>query len=168
MNSLHLQSPRTTVGRPKPRRESGATLIVALIFLVVLTLLVFSGVKTGALSFRIANNVQYQREAIAAAQAVIDSKLTGLTYFNSPPTTSITYTPTDTNIPNYTVTLLAPKCLGLDTSEAAGKKTQYGGPVIPSYIWELEAKAVDTTTGTSVDVVQGVKLQQAIGSNCPN
>ena len=164
MVSMQPRQSREMDRRSTPRRETGATLIVALIFLVILTLLVFSGVKTGALSFLIANNVQYQREAIAVAQAVIDSKLTSNSFFASPPTTSST----DTSIPNYTVTLYAPKCLGIGTSEETGKKTQYGGPIIPYYLWELEAQAVNTATGTKVNIVQGVKLQQSIGSICPN
>lgn len=146
------------------RRETGATLIVALIFLVILTLLVFSGVKTGALSFRIANNVQYQREAIAAAQAVIDTQLTSTAFFDAPPTT----TSTNTSIPNYSVTLYPPTCLGVGIYEADGQKSQVGAPVVPSYVWQLEAKAENTATGTKVHVIQGVRLQQDIGKPCPN
>lgn len=144
-------------------RQRGATLIIALILLVVLTLLVLSGVVTSSLGFRVAANMQQEREAAAAAQAAIDARLGNANYLNPAPTT----TATDT-IGVYTVTVAAPRCLGIDTTEEVGKKTQVGVEPIPRYLWEYSATARNANTGVEVTVVQGVRVQMNIGSACPN
>lgn len=148
--------------RPHPK-QGGATLVIALILLVVLTLLVLSGVVTSSLGFRVAANMQQEREAAAAAQAAIDTRLGNANYLNPAPTTVATDT-----IGAYTVTVAAPRCLGIDTSEEVGKKTQVGVEPIPRYLWEYSATARNANTGVEVTVVQGVRVQMNIGSACPN
>ena len=148
--------------RPHPK-QGGATLVIALILLVVLTLLVLSGVVTSSLGFRVAANMQQEREAAAAAQAAIDARLGNANYLNPAPTTVATDT-----IGAYTVTVAAPRCLGIDTTEEAGKKTQVGVEPIPRYLWEYSATARNANTGVEVTVVQGVRVQMNIGSACPN
>lgn len=144
-------------------RQAGATLVIALIFLVVLTLLVFSGVTTGALSYRIASSMQHQREAGAVAQAVIDTRLSSATCMSNPASCATTET-----VGAYTVTLAAPRCVGIDSTQDPGKKSQVGVQPIPKYLWEFSATASNAASGASVTVVQGVKMEMNIGSNCPN
>lgn len=145
------------------QRQGGATLVIALIFLIVLTLLVFSGVTSGVLSYRIAGNMQQQREAAAAAQAVIDARLGDASCFANPAGCAATDT-----IGAYSVALAVPRCLGIDSLQDPGKKSQYGVQPIPKYLWEFSATASNALTGTSVTVTQGVKMEMNVGSNCPN
>jgi Tfp pilus assembly protein PilX len=146
--------------------QQGSSLIIALIFLVIFSILVFSGVTSGILSYRMAGDMQQQREAVAAAQAVIDSRLGDATCLKNPAASTCFGTVT---VGSYTVTLAAPKCLGLDLQQDPGKKSQEGVSPIPRYLWEFSATA--SRTGASreaVTVTQGVKMEMATGSNCPN
>lgn len=144
-------------------RQDGATLVIALIFLIVLTLLVFSGVTTGVLSYRIAANMQQQREAVAAAQAAIDGRLGTTACLSSPSTCGGTET-----IGAYTVTVATPSCIAIDSQQPTKLKSQYKVTPIPTYLWELTATASNSATGISATVTQGIKMQMAIGTNCPN
>ncbi len=56
----------------RKNRQHGATLITALIMLVVLTLLAVSGIRSSSTNLRIAGNMQAQAEGIAASQQVIE------------------------------------------------------------------------------------------------
>lgn len=54
------------------RRETGAALLIALIFLVILTVVAVLGTRTSILELRMSGNQQYQMEALQAAQAALD------------------------------------------------------------------------------------------------
>ncbi len=60
---------------PGRGKQHGATLITALVMLVVLTLLAVSGIRSSSTNLRIAGNMQEQAEAVAAAQQVIERVL---------------------------------------------------------------------------------------------
>lgn len=153
----------------RPGRQAGVTLVIALLFLVVLTMLVLSAINSGTLGLRIAMNMQLQKEAATTAQAYLDAKLASLTFFQSPPTTVTTDT---TTFPNYTMTLAAPLCLGISTAEASGSRSQVAPIAItnptPEYLWDLSVIARDNLTGASAEVHQGVKVRMAVGTQCPN
>ncbi|MCF8212064.1 MAG: hypothetical protein K9K38_22065, partial [Rhodoferax sp.] len=57
------------------RSQHGATLIIGMIMLVVLTLLVVFSIRSGNTNLRIAGNMQTQTEAAAASQQVIEQVL---------------------------------------------------------------------------------------------
>lgn len=149
-----------------PKKQQGISLIIALIFLVIFTLLVFSGVTSGVLSYRMAANMQQQREAVAAAQFAIDSRLGDTTCLKTPSAGTCSGSVT---VGSYTVTLAAPKCLGIDLHQDPGKKSEEGISPIPTYWWEFSATANPTgISGESVTVTQGVKMEMETGTNCPN
>ncbi len=54
-----------------PRKESGAVLITGLIFLVVLTMIVLSVLRSGTLEERMAANSRNRQAALQAAEAVL-------------------------------------------------------------------------------------------------
>ena len=56
----------------KKHKQQGATLLVGMIMMVVLTLLVVFGIRSGNTNLRIAGNMQTQAEASAATQQVIE------------------------------------------------------------------------------------------------
>lgn len=56
----------------KKHRQQGATLLVGMIMMVVLTLLVVFAIRSGNTNLRIAGNMQTQAEATAATQQVIE------------------------------------------------------------------------------------------------
>lgn len=59
------------------KRQRGATLLVAMIFMIVLMLIVASAVKTTNVNTRVAGNMQTQQEAAAAGQQVIEHVISG-------------------------------------------------------------------------------------------
>ena len=59
------------------RGQSGATLVVSLIMLVVLTLLVITAIRSGNTNLRIAGNMQVQGEVDAAAMQAIEQVISG-------------------------------------------------------------------------------------------
>ncbi|TAN55776.1 MAG: hypothetical protein EPN19_02275, partial [Betaproteobacteria bacterium] len=63
------------------RRQGGTTLIIALIFLVILTLFAVSGVNTGISNLRTANNAQMIVEAEYAAQQQVEQLLNTVSNF---------------------------------------------------------------------------------------
>ncbi|MGH8830136.1 MAG: pilus assembly PilX family protein, partial [Polaromonas sp.] len=56
----------------KKHKQQGATLLVGMIMMVVLTLLVVFSLRSGNTNLRIAGNMQTQAEAAAATQQVIE------------------------------------------------------------------------------------------------
>lgn len=69
------------IRRPHPAhlaaRQRGATLLVAMIFLVVLMLIVVSAIKVTNVNTRVVGNMQTQKEATAASQQMIEYTISG-------------------------------------------------------------------------------------------
>jgi Tfp pilus assembly protein PilV len=65
-----------------PGRQRGATLLVAMIFLIVLMLVVASAIKVTNINTRLAGNTQTQSEAFSAAQQAIEQLIS--TDFTNP------------------------------------------------------------------------------------
>jgi Tfp pilus assembly protein PilE len=55
-----------------PKQQTGATLVVSMIMLVVVTVLVVFSIRSGNTNLRIAGNMQSQTEAFMATQQVIE------------------------------------------------------------------------------------------------
>ena len=70
----HQQS-TLRVARVRPRTESGSALIVAMIFLIILTILGISTMSTSRLELKMANNTQLAATAFQMAESGIESTL---------------------------------------------------------------------------------------------
>ena len=133
-------------------KQSGATLITALIMLIVLTLLVVSGIRSSSINLRIAGNMQMQEEASAAAQQAIERVISSATFDTTPQT-----------IGNYTVTIDPPSCQSAEVAKPTPSLAwQCGGGVgIPTCYWttwEIVATAVDNNSGATTVIHQGVSM----------
>ena len=150
--------------------QRGATLIVSLIMLVVLTLLVISGIRSNNVNTRIAGNMQVQEEAAGSAQQAIESVLSNSNFTLSPPATQ--------TVGSYTITFAAPTC----QSATAVQKGNSGLPADGSCLgntgasycywttWDISASAVDTKTGVTTNIHQGISLlagKNAVLTYCP-
>ena len=72
------------------RTQSGATLLVSMIFLVVLTLIVVSAIKVTNVNSKLAGNMQLQKETEAAAQQAIETVIsTDFTKLATPPSMTV-------------------------------------------------------------------------------
>lgn len=174
-----------------PRSQSGATLMIAMIFLVLLTLIVVSAIKSSNLNTKIVGNMQIQKEAEAAAQQAIETVIsTDFTKLPTDSTVSVDINGSGQAAATYAVKVKAPTCTSvkpiklseLDASNAddvpcyasgAAQNTGIvgagvgGNSLCSNSNWEIDATAtapgVATTTTTTH---QGVALRVALGAAC--
>ena len=138
--------------------QCGATLITALIMLIVLTLLVVSGIRSSSTNLRIAGNMQMQEEASAAAQQAIENVIS---------TTALVATPQ--TVGNFNVTIDSATCLSATqvASNAAGLpiqcQSETGTSVCFQTTWEITATAIDPNTGATAVISQGVSMMTNSG-----
>lgn len=148
------------------KRQTGATLITALIMLIVLTLLVVSGIRSSSTNLRIAGNMQMQEEATAAAQQAIENVIS---------TTALLATPQ--TVGDFNVTINSATCLSATqvAANAAGLPVQCqsetGTTVCFQTTWEIVATALNTNTGATAEIHQGVSMMSNSGqatTSCTN
>lgn len=165
-------------------KQNGATLVVSLVMLVVLTLLVISSIRSSNINLRIAGNMQYQAEAIAAAQQATEAKISS-DFWTIPAATNVSVTIGQTT---YTAAVSAPVCSGsrpLFNSEpnlppecissgtatntwnmSASAPTANITSWCNSQQWEIQTSVSDSTTGARTTIHQGVSLNVPIGPEC--
>ena len=137
-------------------KQAGATLITALIMLVVLTLLVVSGIRSSTINLRIAGNMQQQEEVAAATQQAIENVLSS-TNFKSGAIAAQT-------VGNYTVTFAPPVCLSaqpaLGNAPGTPRDCQGDAGEVFCYwtTWDITGIVVDTQSGARTEIHQGVSL----------
>jgi Tfp pilus assembly protein PilX len=140
------------------QRQRGATLLVSLIMLVVLTLFAITGFNLSSVNLKIAGNYQDQKEMEATVQQAIEQVISTPTAFSLTPT-SQTIT-----ISGRTVTITAPKCNYTVTAKGYTKKI---GEITPEDTdWEIRGSVADATSGAQAAIVQGVRIRLLPG-NCP-
>ncbi|HEY0845916.1 MAG TPA: hypothetical protein VGE12_11150 [Noviherbaspirillum sp.] len=69
-----------------PHRQSGATLLVAMIMLVLITLLVINTANLGSSSMQTVSNMQYRTQATAAAEEALQDVISNKRFFETPAT----------------------------------------------------------------------------------
>lgn len=171
MNALH------------PQR--GATLVVGLIMLVLLTLLGISAVNTSSSYFKVIGNMQYQAEASAAVQSAMNQVLSHGNYFTDP-TTAPSSIGVDINgdaNSDYTVTIVRPcllsaititiselspensddlKCLGSAVGRNTGVMGQNTGAAASDcsrVTWRVTATVSDPLTRATAQLTEGASVR---------
>jgi len=94
------------------RNQSGMTLVIALVMLVVLSLLVVSAIRFGNINLKITGNSQAETEAAAAAQLAVESTIKQMV--ESPNISTIAAQPNllvSTGGQDYEVNVAKPVCL---------------------------------------------------------
>lgn len=89
-----------------PARQRGATLVVALVFLVLMGLFAVTAFLSSSTELRIVGNMQARNEGIAAAQVAIEQAVQGNTFANQPDQLAATPVAVDIDhdgSPDYTV-----------------------------------------------------------------
>jgi Tfp pilus assembly protein PilX len=143
-------------------RQRGATLVIGLILLIVLTLMGVAAINMGTLNLRNTANMQYRQMVLAAAMECSENLMSSASRF-APPTASSTCT---TN--GMTVNLSAPKCLYsyrtwgwsatgplcAATDDACGSWENY---------FDFAATVTDNLTGATANVHYGVMIE---GGKC--
>ncbi len=140
------------------QRQRGATLIVALIMLVLLTLFAVSGFNLASVNLKIVGNFEQQKTMEAVAQQAIEQVISNPANFN------LTPTPTTVVVGGYPVAVSAPKCNY--SSPAKGYSIKLGELTPEDTEWEIRAQ-VSHPLGAQVAIVQGVSIRLSGPGNCP-
>jgi hypothetical protein len=163
-------------------RQRGVALVIGMIMLVMLTLLVVSAINTSTTNLKVAGNMQSEDEARAMAQQAIEQFISSYSNFYPAlvgPTTTPFNINNDSVANDYMVTVARPVC------KRAAQQIPPRVSTVPGHeydcvngakngiycwdtLWEVAATAVDTKSGVSQSVVQGVSLTFAPDFNPPS
>jgi Tfp pilus assembly protein PilX len=146
------------------RAERGSALVIGLILLAVITLFGVGAISSGLVNLRIARNTQLAAEAQMAAQRVIDTKISALTTFTAPAASVSTVDATGGST-TYSVAFALPDCVFIRAAPGYSYDVNLQAP--KDTTWRLVATATDTGSGTSVQVLQGVKVRLPTNATCP-
>jgi hypothetical protein len=147
-----------------PHRQRGATLAIALIMLVIITLMLLGALGIGTANFRTVTNMQFRDEAIAAAnqaiQRVVDSP------FTDDPTAEMIEVDIDQDGTNdYQVEIAQPQCISASVADEPEPSSVGLGPIMTlgstwNTVWDIDANVtgVGNIGGASVRVRTGVRV----------
>ena len=139
------------------QRQQGATLLVSLIMLVVITMFAVTGINLSSVNLRIVGNAQIQRQLESAVQEAIEQAITNPTVFSM---TAVAMTAT---IDGFDVAVSAPGCKYYTVAEGYTRTHQNIAPEFT--YWDFNATANDGLSGARVTINQGVKIPLPAG-NC--
>jgi Tfp pilus assembly protein PilX len=142
-------------------RQRGATLIIGLILLVLISLIVVNAVTLSSSNLKAVGNMQARNESVAAANQAIEK------FVSSSFTTAVGTRTFNVDINNdatndYAVVLPQPTCLGWKQAGVAAP-SDVEMPVSMQFAaqyqtdWDIQANVTDTATGASVEVHEGVR-----------
>ena len=169
--------------------QQGATLVVAMIFLILMSRFAVTAFKNSTGNLRIVGNMQSRQEAIAVGQKAIEQTISS-SYFTTNPA-NVAATPVQVDIDgngtmDYTATLNPqPHCfrtkaiksnelnpsLPADLACMKSSTVQQGGLDIPNAAadagnslcanseWNVGAQVVDLRSGTKVELNQGIAVR---------
>ena len=147
--------------------QRGATLLISLIMLVVLTLFAVSAINLSSMNLKIVGNMQMQKEMEAAGDQAIQQVISDIAFFNDAVNGTGTWasaaTVTTVMTNGVAVAVAKPVCV----STVAGAGYSALTAVSPEdNIYEVASTATNLVTGASVTTVQGIKISMPAGS-CP-
>lgn len=147
--------------------QRGATLLVTLIMLIVLTLFAVTAFNLSSVNLKIVGNFQQQKETDAVVQQALAHVLGSIAAFDAPAAVSLCI-PGGTAPPcaatQHNVTIDRPRC---NYTTAARGYTKILGQLTPEDTnWDVRASYTDTFTNARAAIVQGVAVRMLAG-NCP-
>ncbi|WP_375740173.1 PilX N-terminal domain-containing pilus assembly protein [Pseudomonas boanensis] len=150
-------------GASRPDQQ-GATLVVGLIMLLMLTLLVGSAFTMSGSSLKSVGNMQAREEALAAAN-IATEQVVSSPFTDAPTAESINVDINNDGVTDYTVNMAVPICIS-ETELPVVSEDQLSGiraGVVPpdsqwSTVWELAATVTDPASGASTRVRSGVRV----------
>ena len=162
-----------------PRAQRGATLLVGLIILLMLTMLALSAISTTAMQVRVVGNSQTRQESIAAANIALQKTLSTPEFMLN--TAAVASTPVSVDVNqdgtvDYSVEI-SPACTSsrpfLNVQLDIGNREDFrcfvsqelfdGKSLCARTSWELQARASDLFhAGSSTTVYEGVTVRAAL------
>ena len=157
-------------------RQNGATLLVALVMLVVLTLFAISMINSSSLSLKIIGNFQKQKIMEQGARQELENFISSSGSFSTTAAApaAVCINGTDTSCTDgYHVLISAPNNAALATTciksaKASGYSEKPGELAPDDNDWEVSATVVDPADHTKqyMKIVQGMRVRMLAG-NCP-
>lgn len=174
------------------RLQSGITLVIALVMLIVLSLLVVSAIRFGNINLKITGNVQSETEATAAAQLAVEKTIK--TMIDTPNMSTVAAQPAlvvNTGGQQYTVNVEKPSCLftrnisntELDPAVESDRPCFEGndperlitsGGILTTaptacknQQWDVQASVNDARSGARTTILQGVATRVGAEVQCP-
>lgn len=172
--------------------QTGITLVMSLIMLVVLTLLVVSAIRFGNINLKIAGNAQVEAEASAATQVAIEKMILQVSAATDIGTVPAQSFAVSTGGGTYTVAVRAPVCnlsrniltTELDPGNVndrpcyenpdtdaifdANNKKPAGPTACKDQQWDIGATYDDTSSsGAKVSMLQGMSIRVGAQVQCP-
>jgi type II secretory pathway pseudopilin PulG len=151
---------------PVNRRERGATLVISLIMLVLLTALAASTFTLSSTNLKSVTNTQLRDESVAAVNAAIEQVITS-SFATSPTAQAINVDLNNDGATDYTVQLSKPICVSASTITTTALPPS--SVTLPAAftsanstyfetVWDLDATVTDAASGASAHVHQGVRV----------
>lgn len=138
------------------RTQRGATLLVVLVMLVVITLLGIAGIKMSTSSLLVVGNMQARKFAENWAQQSVEQVMNSITPFNSP-TAAVTIT----GLPSGLAATVSSRTCTFSTPASGYSAVAALAP--EDNIWEFEVTITDSFTGARSHILQGAKIRQLSG-----
>ena len=156
-------------------RQSGLTLFVAMIILVMVTLLVVSAFRVSNTNLKIVSSMQGRQEALSTAQAAIEQVISSSFFSENPNIVGATPIAVDVNgdgTDDYDVQMAVPRCMRTSPVVMANPPTKlqlecagssrFPSSMTPTWcsntIWEVAATTTDRLTAATTTVRQGVGM----------
>lgn len=145
--------------RSSMQHQRGATLLISLIMLVVLTLFAVAGFNLSSVNLKIAGNYQAQKSMEAVAQQAIEQIISSAAAFDNPGAVAATLT-----VSGYTVNVGTPVCNY--AVEATGYTKKIGELIPEDTDWQIRADVTDPLSKAKAVIVQGIRIRMLAGK-CP-
>lgn len=158
------------------RSQRGATLVISLIMLVLITLMVIAALTLSNSNLKSVGNMQFRNEAIAAANKAIE-QVVGSAFTTAPTAENINVDIDNNGATDYVVAIAQPQCIRATVANNAPPSsltlpTSMSGSSTWNTVWEIDATvtASQNTGGAAVHVRSGVRVlltQAQKDSVCP-
>lgn len=180
---------------PQWRKQAGATLMVALMMLVVLTMFAITAINLTNINTKIAGNQQFKREAEAAAQQAIEVTIS-TDFTTNPQAANVNVDINNDGTSDYIVQVAKPACLTtkpillaelksanvqdrecyksakVTTSGFTSTASSAGNSLCSNTQWDVKATVTDSGStgsagsGAKAALHQGVSKRVEIGTPC--
>ncbi len=170
----------------RPGRQRGATLLISLIMLVVLTLFAITAIRTGNIGLKIVGNQQTQKLMEAASLQAVEQVVSNLGNFDAAnanaPTTTVAQSVCVNANPGHAPVVMPVNATTPGTCASgfqvdvepvrciAGKRQSGGSMTQPlstyENTWEIITTVTDTLTGARARYHQGLMIRM-LASSCP-
>jgi type II secretory pathway pseudopilin PulG len=146
--------------------QEGATLIVALIVLTLITLLVVNAFTLSSSNLKAVGNMQARDESIAAANQAIELVVSS-SFTDAPVAQEVNVDINKDGTTDYTVAIAVPKCIKATEVPNPDKCDENLKALCAENNWhtewDLEATVGDAVSGASVVVHQGARVKLSNG-----